>query len=490
VAAENLGRLFAGRALANGDPMNVDRRQLLKALGLSALSAPRFGAAQSPQPAPKRIVFFVQPHGHVPSSWVIPIEGSDPQRFAERDLSAIDRTSLSPLLQPLHPFRKKLLAIAGLARTSVFEDLAHVRMVGGDKNNHNIGCSHVLTGSRAAQRAGFPCNGGAQSIDQLLAQRTGGAGRFASRVYGGDYVPNQALAPFSFVGPLQSTPLVKNPSDAYLDLTGVRQSDSDRASRIALARSSMLDAVGEEYRLLASKLSRADGEKLEAHRALVRDLEKSLAMQNGQRCSTPFDPTGAKTRQFMRLIRMAFACDLTRVITYAAPVPACSEFGYPENADVHGSYAHQSVPGAPSCGQMYNPNAERAMSDLSVWYSEHLAYLCAQLEAVPEGSGTMLDNTIIVWQTELATPTHTHSDCFTVLLGGTNFFKTGRYVRYPAMHNNPLFDWPRLGPGHNKLFVSLLNAMGQPDSSFGTASAQAHTGEQISLAGPLLELHR
>lgn len=471
----------------------MNRRQLLKALGLGALMSPGFARAQG-QTSPTRVVFFVQPHGHVPASWRLPIPGGSTTAFAERDLSALAEAEWPEALRPLFPFRRKVLAIEGLAHTAALEDIAFLRRNGGDANNHNVAVADLLTGSRAAQHPGFPCTGGAVSIDQVLAQRTVGPGRFGSRVYGGDYVPNQVVAPFSFLGASQPTPVVREPTRAFTDLLGSQPPPDVRGEKLKRARLSVLDSVANEYRAVAATLGKDGRERLEAHRALVRDLEVSLASQLTQpSCITSFDGSGHLTRQFMRLIRMAFTCDLTRVMTYAAPVPACSEFGYPASADVHASYAHASVNGATSCGQIYTPMAERAMADLSVWYSQHLAFLVAELDSVPEGNGTLLDHTVIVWLTELGTPTHRHDDALAVLIGGANgAFRTGRYVRYPLLHDNPvdgpLVEWPRIGPSHNKLFVSLLQAMGQPDTSFGTTTATSKSGERISLEGPLVEL--
>jgi hypothetical protein len=474
----------------------MNRRQLLRALGLGALVAPRFSFAQQTA-APKRVVFFVTPHGHVPASWKLDLPNAPTTTFAERALGPLQQSELPEVLRPLHPFRHKLLAIEGLAHTNVLEDIAYLHRAGGDANNHNVAVADLLTGARAAQHPGFRCTGGAISIDQVLGQRLAGPGRFASRVYGGDYVPNQVVAPFSFLGASQPTPLVKQPQVALADLLGRLPAPDERGAKLERARLSVLDSVAEEYRLVAAKLGAADRSKLEGHRQLVRDLEGSLAAQLQQQeqaqCRLSLDAAAHLTRQFLRLVRMAFACDLTRVVTYAAPVPACPEFGYPANADVHASYAHASVNGATSCGQTWTPLAERAMADLSVWYAEHFAFLLNELDTVPEGDGTLLDHTAVVWLTELGTPTHRHNAAFTVVAGGASgFFRTGRYLRYPELHDNPvtgsLVEWPRIGPAHNKLFVSLLNAMDQPDTQFGTTSATSSTGEVLDLTGPLAEL--
>ena len=190
----------------------------------------------------------------------------------------------------------------------------------------------------------------------------------------------------------------------------------------------------------------------------------------------------------MSLIRLAFACDLTRIVTFSAPVPQCPELGYPADQTFHG-YAHQSILGNTSCGQMYSPVAEQAMTDLDAWHAGHVAFLLQQLDSVAEGSGTLLDHTVVVWVTELATPTHQHFDVCTLLAGGCNgFFNTGRYVRYPRTLPSPLPNQPLIGPAHNRLHVSLMQAMGQTDTSFGLTNATAADGTPISLSGPLTEL--
>jgi hypothetical protein len=112
-----------------------------------------------------------------------------------------------------------------------------------------------------------------------------------------------------------------------------------------------------------------------------------------------------------------------------------------------------------------------------------------QLDSVPEGSGTMLDNTAVVWLTELATPTHYHHDAFAVIAGGASGrLKTGRYVHYPRTAASPLAGFANVGPAHNKLLVTLMRAMGQADESFGLTSVPGSAGNTISLQGVLPEL--
>jgi hypothetical protein len=448
--------------------------------------------------SPSRIVFYVQPHGHIPSVWNMDVPGGATDQFAERSLVGLAQAELSPTLQPLYDFRDRILVIEGLSHTAALADIEDVTLAGyGDLNNHQVGVADVLTGSRALQQPGTYCTGGERSIDQVLAARLSAPGRFDSRVYGFDYIPNSVVSPFSYLGSGQATPMISDPAAAFSDLMGYLAPTSAQTSRQALLtslRPSVLDAVSREYELLAPQLSTEGRQKLDRHRDLVSELEVSLgAIGPAATCNTTFDATkattsGAAVRQFMKLIQMALACDLTRVVTFTAPVPPTPELGYPANVNFH-YYAHQSIQGMTSCGQMYSPLAAQAMTDLDAWHAGHVAYLLEQLDSVAEGSGTLLDHTVVVWITELATPTHQHNDAYTLLAGGCNdFFKTGRYVRYPRNQPNPIPSFPATGPAHNRLLVSLMQAMGQPDTSFGMTGATAADGTALSFTGPLTEL--
>ncbi len=417
----------------------------------------------------------------------MPIPGSSPLAFSERSIAELGEDDFSPVLKPLYAYRKKMLAIEGLAHTSVLADVVSTNLHGGDANNHSLAVAGLLTGSIAQQRSGFPATGGATSIDQVLAFRGAGAGRFSSRVYGADYVPNSTVNAFSFLGPSEASPMVKDPVTAFNDLLGTTGTKTGRAAQLDSLRTSVLDSVGDEYRSLAPKLSSEGKLKLEQHHALIRDLEMNLSAK--PQCTLTMAGVNNQVDQFMRLVRMAFACDLTRVATYCAPVPQCPEFGYPAEANVHASYAHSSISGMTSCGQSYAPFSERAMIDLGVWYAKHLAALLRELDATPEGNGTLLDNTVVVWLTELALPTHQHNDAPVVLFGGLQgAFHTGRYIRYPQTLVSPVRDMPLLGPAHNRLYVSLLQAFGYGDTSFGLAQTTSFGGRPLSLSGTLAEL--
>jgi hypothetical protein len=490
--------------------VRLERRRFLKAMGLGVLSTITTPlAARSPSspssggsslvvptpatttPVPTRVVIYLTPHGHTPLGWNMPIPNGPTDAFAERSLLPLTPTDFSDILRPLYAFRDRLLVVEGLSHTSALADIAQVLTTGGDLNNHSIGVANVLTGSRALQVPGSPCTGGTRSIDQELALRTVAPGRFGSRVYGFDYMPNSTIAPFSFLGPGQATPVVADPATAFADLMGYYTPENGtpqtREAIIESLRPSVLDEVAREYDLLAPQLDSDGRQKLDDHRDLVRQLQTSIGAGTTAQCDPTYVASGTTTTHLLQLVKMALACDLTRVVTFIAQVPQCPDLGYPADQTFHG-YAHESIQGATSCGTTFNPVAAQAMVDLGVHYANDFAMLLGELDSVPEGSGSLLDHTIVLWVTELGTGTHLHHDNFTVIAGGSSVFDTGRYVRYPRTFTNPISGFARLGPAHNRLHVTLLQAMGQPDTSFGMTSATGSDGSYIPMTGPLTEL--
>ena len=94
---------------------------------------------------------------------------------------------------------------------------------------------------------------------------------------------------------------------------------------------------------------------------------------------------------------------------------------------------------------------------MNTWYAEQLAYFLDLLRAVPEGDGTLLDNTVVLWCSELSRGnTHSHSDMPFLLAGRAGgAIRTGRHR---------VFD----GVPHNNLLLGLCHAMGADDlQSFG-----------------------
>ena len=184
---------------------------------------------------------------------------------------------------------------------------------------------------------------------------------------------------------------------------------------------------------------------------------------------------GGNLDLFGRLAALAFSCDMTRVVLIIGNL-ARGELEIPAGKDFHQDIAHRANS---------DPEAARVMTDFNVAYARHFATLVGHLDGISDGGGTLLDNTIATWLTELATGPHDLDSVPYVLAGkGAGFLRTGQYVRYGRTHRvSGGWDEYRLGGSNGQLYVTLMQAMGMPDETFGASSIQG-----LAIRGPLPEL--
>ena len=184
-------------------------------------------------------------------------------------------------------------------------------------------------------------------------------------------------------------------------------------------------------------------------------MELSLdAGTSGESCKVPVAPTDAdakdvpsKGKLMTDLLVNSLACNLTRVGTMQW---ADSESKFPLNfdplklSDHHHGYQHDSA---------FNPDA---LFKIHQWLGSNFAYLLERLAAVKEGDGTMLDNTVVLWVSEIQEPpTHAQTNMPFMIAGGKNAgIKTGRWLKVASQP-------------HNSLLVTMLNLFGGTETSFG-----------------------
>ncbi len=477
-------------------PWRMNRRRFLTALGLGGLAAglPSLGwnaiVRAGDAPPPKRLVYWVMGHGTVPKAWNLAMPGAPTDRVASADFGSLSLAETPEILRPLDSFRRKLTIIEGLSQATLLADKVRVAAhPGWDLNGHNLAMAHMLTVTESLQRAGQPCLGGGKSIDQEIGDRTREGARWASRVYGVNH-----YLPYSFVSAGAASPRVEDPAQAFADLMGLYAPSTDPSSRDELlrgGRGSVLDLVADEYDFASRNLGSEGQRKLSQHAELVRELEVTFSSSAlTPQCSLgTFDPSGHAIDQWNRIVALALACDMTRVVTCVQPVLVPPDFGYPSDPDLHGGYAHSSVDDGSEPFQM---RSETAMILYNQWYAARFASFLSMLDSLPEGTGSLLDHANIVWLTELATGTHQHVNLPIVIAGGGDgFFRSGTYVRYPRDVPAPwtLHDPMNMGPGVSRLHVTLMRAMGLPDESFGQPEITLLDGSTSSMRGTLQETH-
>jgi hypothetical protein len=263
-----------------------------------------------------------------------------------------------------------------------------------------------------------------------------------------------------------------NPWTMFNDVFSMLGADPFGVAKLKGRRKSVLDLVDKQYASLAPKLGADDRKKLEQHLDAVRDMEKRLdkpSAQLGGSCQLPDmggDPIDVKDpnnfpivgKHFMDMVAMALACDITRVITLQWSA-STNNRPYPWLMYDDGSGAKPITDDEHVLG--HQPDSDKTswgkLNVIRHWYGEQFAYLLGKLDAIPEGTGTMLDNTAVLFASEISRGnTHSHLNMPFVLAGSAGgYFKTGQYLT---------FDAPR---SHNDLLIALANAMGHEISTFG-----------------------
>jgi hypothetical protein len=322
-------------------------------------------------------------------------------------------------------------------------------------------------GPKDDETFGWP-NG--HSVDQEIARRLNAPTRYRSLELGVDGWSNTGGSLFNrmiFAGPNLPVPPEDDPARVFARLFAMEGADPAERERLRAERRSVLDRILPRYARLARRLGAEDRKKLEAHLGALRDIERGLdgggaapaaACRRPDR-PAPFDHRANDNfpragRLQMDLLIMALACDLTRVASLQWN-KATSRVRH-EWVGVDDEHHELSHSGDRDLG------ARDKLQRITTWYASQFAYLIERLASIPEGDGTLLDNTLVLWTSEIGKG-NTHSPVDKpFLLGGRagGALRTGRWLDYgrgAAEDRVP----------HNDLLVSIMNAMGLEADTFG-----------------------
>ncbi|HKP62332.1 MAG TPA: DUF1552 domain-containing protein [Polyangiales bacterium] len=445
----------------------LSRRSALRMLGMAGAASMFPGGlglsralAQSTSNIPKRILFFYTNHGTHRPAWVPKGVGG----------AAVSETSwdLNEILVPLAAYKKDLLILDGL------DMLSSDVQSGPAKNAHIRGHCHSMV---AADMASADLAGGI-SIDQHIAQALNKPTPITplpSLEIGIE--PNQESL-ISFSAASQKLPIEMSPQKAFSRLfpggaaPGSMMAAQDKTPE---QQRSVLDFALAEYNTLAPKLDRDARMRCEAHAAAVRDLETRLGIAVQRSCTAP-QLAAATSRNsdyaayytstadnFMRLIQAAFACDLTRVITFSPEAIPDALSGYKSingSTDMH-DMIHKVAMRNDALSK--DATAVGIVKNFHTEYAKLFAKLLGYLSQMKEADGqSMLAHTIVLWCGEIAEGNHDlHMLPWLIAGQGGGSVRTGRYLQIPRS--------PK-ARGHNDLYVSLANAMGSNITTFGNAS--------------------
>ncbi|WP_437759205.1 DUF1552 domain-containing protein [Sorangium sp. So ce1389] len=427
----------------------LDRRTFLRGAGGLAVALPFLDAMSGSASAvefPKRFVVFFTGLGTVKEAW--------------QPTGTETAFELGEILAPLSPYRDKLLVIEGVDMESAYN---------GPGDPHQQGIGQALTGTELQEGTLFPyaCDpaalvgwGGGISVDQFLAARLGQRTKLSSLELGVQVQYANVSSRISYLGPGQPVPPEDDPRAVFDRLFNDLSADPADLERRRALRRRVLGSVMEDYGSLARQLGGEDRQKLEHHLEAVSEIEARLDAPGllGGACAVPElgerldvyanDNFPAIGRLQMDLLTMALACDLTRIASIQwSATQAGKVFTWLGQSETHHALSHSS-PG--------HAAKQQQLVDIGRWQAEQLAYLLGKLDAVPEGAGTLLDNTIVLWCTDIsAGQSHSRRDMPYVIAGRAGgALRTGRFLSYA-------------GDPHNNLLVALCNAMGVDVSTFG-----------------------
>ena len=423
--------------------------------------------------APKRFVVIMGALGMQMRRWVTGTPGD---------------YQLGEALQALEPYREDLALIRGV-------QLRHA--------THTYSSACFLTGD-------VPANDAAQhaTIDQVIARRNPPSvalpsgetlGSLQAGVGVRDHGVRETLIYEARGAPI---PPENDPAALFDRIFGAGPigdggAGTDTPQLRLDVKQSILDVHRAELSAIAANAGAEDRERLELHTDAIRDLESDLAdLRNGARqtaeCSEPNRYTGGGVfdgNNFGRIaeahcdiIGRAFACDATRVATL--------QLLYDSAQGVNVNFLESKAPGISNQGihdEMHK--AGQSARAIEEWYVSVLGYLMDLLnveDPFDPAGGRILDNTVILFGSNLSFPAHTGGPNYgryepgeqdthdhpTLLAGSAGgYFRTGQFLdfRKQGLEYGQVPD-PDTSVGytfHNRALISLLNAFGENVSTYG-----------------------
>jgi hypothetical protein len=428
----------------------TSRREFLLKTGVSAAAAnflfslPSLGWASAfNAPKKQRIVFLFSPNGVIPEHFWPSQLGKD--------------FDLKRILQPLADFKSRTMTMHGICNRIQGDGDGHMRGIGCLLTGIELFPGDVQGGSDtpAGWSMGISVD---QHIKNALQANPETQTRFGSLEFG-VMVPKRAdtWTRMSYAGPNQPVAPIDNPYQMFDKLYGQTK------NRELLA--SVLDDLTADFNKVEQMISVEDRRLLQDHVAMVRELEKELqtelVQQNkNKNIGHAVPPLAANveeqndnipmiTKMQIDMLVSSFATDFARVATFQIT----NSVGQPKMRWLEIDEGHHELSHEPDS----NEAAYEKLIRINTWYCEQLAYLAKRLSETPEpdGSGTLLDNTTVVWTNELGKGnSHTRDNIPFVLVGNGCGFEMGRAMDFGSVP-------------HNRLLMNFSESMGVHVPSFG-----------------------
>lgn len=394
------------------------------------------GAKDASSEPPVRLACFFSGNGFHSKEWWASGQG--------------EAMELGKVLEPLRPFRRKLLFLRGLYNAEA--------MIGGI---HSCQTGNLLTGAHLA--SGGEIRSGV-SMDQVVAQRLADQTKVASLVLGCEQSIAALHKNYSMIysshiswnSATTPTPLELYPALAF-----------DRLFRDEVGRAdrSVLDAVLDDAKGLRNQVSDSDRHRLNDYLASVREVERRIDQAGKDRRLQGWRPTLAKPdrprpadgipqdiEEHMRLmcdiLVLAFRTDTTRVCTLKL------------NND-HSSLRFPNLKIDYMIHHLLSHTDSADWLKVNQFFARQVTYVAEKLDQIQEGDRTLLDNSMLLFLSSMMTGGHDNNQLPVVMLGrGGGQIETGRVLDFLGKPNRKMCS----------LYLSLMDKMGVRLDRFGDSS--------------------
>ena len=389
---------------------HISRRAVLKGVGatialplIDAMNPAATAWAQTPAGATaKRFAFVSFPHGAIMDQWSPKQTGAG--------------YTMSPILQPLEPFRQHMTIVSGLRNKPAETPEPH-----GYIEATWLSCVKPWEHGLASPDAGV-------TADQMLVRHIGQDTRVPSL----ELTTSQQGARISWRTPTQSLPQEGNPRAVFQKLFGHGDTDAERAA-ILVETGSILDRVQGQAARLQASLGVSDRVVVSDYLDSVREIERRVQMASkadNSNLHIPEAPVGTPTdltehfKLMFDLMALAFQADITRVITFSMDHEASMR-----------TYTNLGI------AEGFHPLSHHGNRQASIdklvqiqkYHTEVFATFIDRLLKVKEADGTVLDHSTILFGSNMSnSDRHNNDPLPSAILGHANGrIKGGQHLKYP-----------------------------------------------------------
>jgi hypothetical protein len=429
---------------------HISRRAVLKSAGVAVAlpfldaMVPAATALAQTAAAPKlRMGFFYLPHGAIMHNTS---HGAAMDKWTPSGSGA--NFKLSPILASLEPYKKYISSFGNL------ENASTAGSVHSFTPSTWLSCTRPATGRAKAYMA--------VTLDQVISKIISQDTPLPSLEVSSETIVqrsagnNSIYTTLSFRDADSPLPMETNPRKIFLQMFGEGDTPQERAA-IGVQTDSILDLILDDTKKLQGRLGGGDRAVLEGYLESVRETERRAQMAAAKDLSTlkiPNAPVGEQedfneqVKLMFDLIALAYQADLTRVVAYVMAA---------EGSDR--PYNHIGVPDAFHAISHHANNLDRLnkLVKIQTWHVEKFAEFLAKMAATPDGQGTLLDHSAILFGSNMSnSDQHNNYPVPNMLVGGGNgkLKLGGQHVVLPE--RTPIAN----------LHLTLLEKVGAPREKF------------------------